>query len=265
MRCANVSRMRCFANGTISRQWNLRIWMPPSAPPESLLLQAVEVERHQPLAVCSRVVDAAVAGAEHAQRCLGVLGDALLVPAADRVERRAPDQPHRAAEDDRVAVAARDHRDVEEVAKAVEETAQISVVAPFAIVLRRLHERDRGIVEISDRVAQPLRMHLVVGIHDAEISTSAGKRGVASLSAPALNPGQFSRWTNENRGPSCSAELLERLPERRVGRVVVDDLNQQMRVVDQRQRLRASGQPPPPARCTSGPAERPTVRASAAG
>ena len=137
-------------------------------PAKALLLEAVEVERHQPLPVRRRVVDAAIAGAEHAQRRLRVLGDALLVPATDLVERRASDQPHRAAEDDRVAVTARDHRDVEEIAEAVEEAAQIGVVPPVAIVLRGLHERDRRIVEVADRVAQPLRMHLVVRVHDAE-------------------------------------------------------------------------------------------------
>ena len=52
-------------------------------PAEALPLQPVEAQRHQPRALRLGDVDAAEAEAEQAQARLGVLGDAVLVPAAD--------------------------------------------------------------------------------------------------------------------------------------------------------------------------------------
>src|SRR5207237_4264592 len=56
-------------------------------PPEALLLEAVEGQRHQAGAVRLALVDAAVAAAEQPEAGLRVLGDDLLVPAADLVQR----------------------------------------------------------------------------------------------------------------------------------------------------------------------------------
>src|SRR5258708_7637634 len=117
-------------------------------PAEALLLQAVEGQGHEAGAVRAAIVGTSVASAEHAQACLRVLGDARLAPPSDLLERRTAEKPHGSAEDDGIAVVARRHGDVEEVAEAVEETAQIAVVLPVAIVLRALREGDARIIEM---------------------------------------------------------------------------------------------------------------------
>src|ERR1700682_5918215 len=78
-------------------------------PAETLLLESVEIQRHHARAVRGAVVHTAIPTPEHAQTGLRVFGDALLIPTADLIEHRPPDQPHRAAEDDRVAMRAARH------------------------------------------------------------------------------------------------------------------------------------------------------------
>src|SRR5207248_1333926 len=68
---------------------------------------------------------------------------------ADLLQRLAPDEAHRAREDDRVPVRAGGHRDLEEVAIAVVEAAQVLVVLPVAIVLRCLDECDVGVAFVQ--------------------------------------------------------------------------------------------------------------------
>ncbi len=200
-------------------------------PAEALLLEPVEVERHEALAVRGGVVHAAVAGAEHAQGRLGILGDALLVPAADLVERGAADQAHGAAEDDRVAVAARRHGDVEEVAEAVEEPAQVAVVLPVAVVLRGLDERHARVVEVADGLLQPARVHAVVGVDDAEDLHLLGEVLGGLVEGAGLEARPVLEVHEGEARAELLAQLLQRLPHRRVGGVVVDHLDHQVGVV----------------------------------
>src|ERR1700694_1580004 len=197
-------------------------------PTETLLLQTIEVQRHQPLAVGRRVVDALVAGAEDAQGGFRTLGDAFLIPATDLIERRTPNQPHGPAEDDGVAVTPRRHRDVEEIAKAVEETAEVLVVSPVTVVLRRLHECDRRIFEVADRVLQPLRMHAIVRVDDPENLDLFGKVLGGFVESAGLEPWPVLEMDEREPGAEFLAELFERSPYGLVGGVVVDDLNDEI-------------------------------------
>src|SRR6516225_2923643 len=79
---------------------------PAEAPAETLALQGLEGERHDPVAERLVDVQAGPPGAQDPQRELGVLGDAPLVPSADRLERTPADEPHRAGEDRAVALVA---------------------------------------------------------------------------------------------------------------------------------------------------------------
>src|SRR5207245_3037665 len=137
-------------------------------PAETLFLEAVEAERHEPLTVGTRHVDADMATRQHAQAGLRIFGDNIGIPSADLLQRAAPDEAHRAREDDRVAVRAGWHGDLEEVAVAVIETAQILVVGPVAIVLRRLDEGHFGVGEVSDHCPKPIRLDHLIRIHDTD-------------------------------------------------------------------------------------------------
>ena len=91
---------------------------PAERPAEALAPQTLIGERHDPVPECNRQVDRPGAGCEDPQRRFGVLGDDRLIPAPDRVERRTPDQAHRARENDRVPMGSAHHPDLEEVLNA---------------------------------------------------------------------------------------------------------------------------------------------------
>jgi len=92
-------------------------------PAKTLLLQAFEGERHEPVSERPRLVHTDVPIGQHAKARLRVLGDDLGVPAADSLQGGATDHAHRAREDDRVPVRARRHGDLEEVRVAVVQAA----------------------------------------------------------------------------------------------------------------------------------------------
>ena len=69
------------------------------------------------------------------------------------------------------------------------------------------------------------------------ISASAAVWSSASRSAPALKPARLSSRTNLKRSPSVLAVLLDRTPQRRVGRVVDDDDALEIRVFEPRHRI----------------------------
>src|SRR5438876_7248784 len=105
---------------------------------------------------------------EDAEAGLGVLCHYIRVPAADLLQRAAPDEAHRAREDDGVAVRTAGHSDLEEVLVAEVEAAQILVVSPVAIVLRGLDESDLGIGKVTDHRPKPVRLDHVVRVDDAD-------------------------------------------------------------------------------------------------
>src|SRR5262249_50689975 len=63
-------------------------------PPVPLALERLERQRHDPVAPGLVHVQPVPAGPEQAQRQLGVLGDAPLVPPAELLQRDPPDEPH---------------------------------------------------------------------------------------------------------------------------------------------------------------------------
>ena len=111
-------------------------------PPEALLLEPSEGQRHEAAAVGAVDIDTLQAQGQQAQGSLGVLSDDGMVEAADGIEGRTTDEAHGASEDDGVAAGASHHGDIEEIAVGVIEAAQVGIVRPVAVVLRDLDEGD---------------------------------------------------------------------------------------------------------------------------
>ena len=99
---------------------------------------------------------------------VGVLADRVARPAAGHVHRGAADQAHGAVDDDGVVLVALDHADVEEAGIfAVHDVVHQRAVA-VAMVLRRLHEADARIGEGRHEILQPVGVHDIVGVDDAD-------------------------------------------------------------------------------------------------
>src|SRR5205807_178030 len=97
-----------------------------------------------------------------------ILADGVAGPAAGHVHRGAADQAHGAVNDDGVGLVALDHADIEEPGIfAVHDVVHQRTVA-VAMVLRRLHQANAGIGEHGYQVFQPVRLHHVVGVDDAD-------------------------------------------------------------------------------------------------
>ena len=211
-------------------------------PAKALLLEPVEAQGHQTVAKSFWNVDPRIAACQHPQARLSVLGHNVRVPAADFVEYFPPDQAHRPREDDRVAVRAGRHRDLEKVLIAVIQTAQILVVRPVAIVLRCLDEGDLGVGEMADRRAQPVRLHNVVGVDDTDDRHVVRKTARRLVEGTGLVPRPVFEVHELKAGAEPFAFSLDGIPIRRVGSVVVDHLNDQLGVVQGGERLQRLAQ-----------------------
>ena len=168
---------------------------------------------------------------------IGILADGIAGPAAGHVHRRAPDQAHGAVNDDGVFLVALDHADVEEPGIfAVHHVVHQRAVA-VAMVLRRLHEADPGIGEQRHQVLQPVRLDDIVGVDDADdlgIDRGAlhGDAQGAGLEAfDLLGVDELEALAER------AAVILDRLPERRIGRVVDDDNAFEIRIIQPRDRI----------------------------
>ena len=137
-------------------------------PAEALRLERAEVGRRQPAAEHRVDVAHVVARLHQAQAELGVLADAPLRPAADRLERVPAHQRHRAVLDDRVPLVAVMHADAEEAVELPVRHAPERGALEVAVRLRRLHDRDGGVGEMPGEPREPAAVDRVVGVDDAD-------------------------------------------------------------------------------------------------
>ena len=145
---------------------------------------------------------------EHGEAEIGVLADRVARPAAGRVQRGAADQAHGAVHDDGVGLVALDHADVEEAGIfAVHGVVHDAAVA-VAVILRRLDQADLGIGEQRREILQPVRLHDIVGVDDADdLGVGRGVREREPQRA-GLEARELSALTNLKRSPSvrqCSS------------------------------------------------------------
>ncbi len=200
-------------------------------PAEALLLEVDEGVRHQPLAEAVVGVGGRVAFLEHAQAQLGVLADGPVGP-AQLVHHRAADHRHGAVLDDRVAVVAGDHADVEEaLVLGVAELLEQAFVL-VAIVLRRLHHGDSRVGEVRDHVLEPVAVHAVVRVdHRDDFGVGRGVRQDVVQRA-ALEAVQRCDVEEAEARAELLAVVAHRLPDRGVLGVVVDDQDFEIRIVE---------------------------------
>ena len=113
--------------------------------------------------------------------------DGVARPAAGGVERGAADQAHGAVHDDGVGLVALDHADVEEAGIFAVHGVVHDAALAVAMVLRRLDHADLRIGEGRHQVLEPVGLHHVVGVDDADdLGVGARYAPSASRSAPAL-------------------------------------------------------------------------------
>ena len=105
------------------------------------------------------------------------------------------------------------------------------------MILRRLHQADLGIGEHRHQILEPVRLHDIVGVETPMISASGAVCASASRSAPALKPCEIVVAHELEALAERAAMLLDRPPERRIGRVVDDDDAFEIRIVEPRDRI----------------------------
>ena len=160
------------------------------SPAEALLLVAGEMVGRQAVAEALAAVHGAIALLHQAQAQLGVLGDAPGRPAAQLLHQVAAHQGHRAVLDDGVVFVAQAHADVEEAGIFPVEHFLEAVAGPVAVVLRRLHVADLGVVEMRYHGLQPVRPHHVVAVDDSDhlgVGCGLGQHIVQCTSLEALH------------------------------------------------------------------------------
>jgi hypothetical protein len=129
------------------------------------------------------------------------------------------------------------HADVEEVAVAVEEAAEVGVVLPVSVVLSRLHEGDVRVGEVGRGRPQPPRMGDVVGVDDGDHLDLGGEpprrlvEGAGLEARPGLQVHELEARTE------LAADRLQRPPHLRIGGVVVHHLHDVGGVVEAGQGL----------------------------
>ena len=105
-------------------------------------------------------------------------------PAA--IERGAADQAHRAVHDDGIGLVALDHADIEEAGIFAVHGVVHERAFAVAMVLRRLDHADLRVGEGRHQVLEPVRLHHVVGVDDADDLGVGG--GVGRAPAAARRP-----------------------------------------------------------------------------
>jgi hypothetical protein len=103
--------------------------------------------------------------------------------------------------------------------------------------LRRLHQADAWVGEHRHQIFQPVRLHDVISVDDADdfgirggaVHRDAERTGLEALDLLGID--ELETFTE------CAAMILDRLPELRVGRVVDDHDAFEVRIIQPRHRI----------------------------
>ena len=210
---------------------------PSERPAESLALQRGERERHDALAERLRNVQALISRLEHPQRRLSIFCDAPLLPAADLLERRTPQQPHCSGKDDRVAIVPRRHRRPEEVLVRIGAGRQIGISFPVSVILRRLDERYLRVGKVSGQRLQVAGIDDVVRVDDTDdLGLGRGESTHRKVECACFEPRPIVDVL-ETHARAIVAVVGHGLPNIRILGVVVDDHDLEIGVIDELGRL----------------------------
>jgi hypothetical protein len=203
----------------------------------ALLLEGLIGVGQQPMAVAVVGVVREPAVLDDREPEISVLADGVAGPAAGHLHRGAPDQAHRAVHDDGVGLVALDHADIEEPGIfAVHDVVHQRPVA-VAMVLRRLHQPDAGIGEHRHQILQPVRLHDIIGVDDADDLGIDGGAGHGDAQRAGLEALDLLGVDELEAFAERAAVILDRLPEGRVRGVVDDHDAFEIRIIQPRHRI----------------------------
>ena len=177
-----------------------------------------------------------VALIHQAQGEFRVLADGPFRPLALQ-QRLGAHQRHGAVLDDGVALVAVVHADAEEAVVLVVHHPPEGVAAPAPVGLRRLHHGGVRIIEVAHHILQPATHHHVVGIHHADDLGIGRRLRQPVVERASLEAGPLGQVEELEVLGQRGHELLDRLPELLVLRVVVDDQHFEVAVVQRGQAL----------------------------
>ena len=206
-------------------------------PTMALLLVGLVGVGQQAVAVAAVGVVHLPALLQQGEAKIGVLDDGAARPAAGAGNRGAPDQAHGAVHDDGVRLVALDHADVEEAGVFAVHGVVHDRAFAVAVILRRLDHADLLIGEIRHEVLQPVRTHDVVGVDDADDLGVVGGVGEREPQRAGLVAVEVVDVDELEALAQRAAMLLDRLPQRRVGRVVDDHHAFEIRIFEARDRV----------------------------
>ena len=203
----------------------------------ALLLEGLVGVRQQAVAVAMVGVMGQPAMLDDGKPEIGILANGVAGPAAGHVHRRAADQAHRAVHDDGVLLVALNHADIEEARIfAVHDVVHQRTVA-VAMILRRLHEANARIGEHRHQILQPVRLDDIVRIDDADDLGIRGRALHGDAQGARLEALNLLGIDELEAFAERAAVILDRLPERRIGRVVDDHDAFEIRIVEPGNRI----------------------------
>ena len=159
---------------------------------------------------------------QHGQAEIGVLADGVARPVAGGLDGGAAHQAHGAVRDDGIGLVAHDHADIEETGIFGVHGMMHEGAVAVAMVLRRLHDADLRIREGRDQVLEPVGMHHIVGIDDADDGGVGGGVGERQAQRAGFEPGQVVGVDELEALAERAAMLLDRQPVGRIGGIVDD-------------------------------------------
>ena len=154
---------------------------------------------------------------------IGVFANRVARPSTGCVDGGAPHQAHRAMRNDRIEFVALDHADVEEAGVFAVHGVMHDAAFAVAVILRRLHQADGRIAEERDEVPEPVVLHNIVGIDDADHVRVGGGMGESEAQRAGLEAFEAVGAHEFETLAERAAMLLDRQPQRRIRRVVDHD------------------------------------------
>ena len=151
------------------------------------------------------------------------------LPAA--ISAGAAHQAHGAVRDDGVVLVPLHHADVEEAGIFAVHRDMHGAAVGIAVVLRRLHQADVRIGEQRREILQPVGMHHIVGVEHADDLGVGGGVGERKPQRAGLEALELVLADELEALAERLAVLLDRPPERGVGRVVDDEHALEVRIV----------------------------------
>src|SRR5215472_5354602 len=138
------------------------------SPAIALLLEGFKAVRQKPPPVTTISVKRPPAALQDREAKVSIFANRVARPASGALKSRAPNQTHRAMNDDGIVFVALDHSDVKEPGiLAVHDMVHEAAVG-IAMVLRGLDQADRRISKARNEILEPIGMDRIVSVDHAD-------------------------------------------------------------------------------------------------